>query len=250
MRKWMKTGLVALLAAFCWVAIAQGEVLRIGFDRNFRPFGFFDENGKLTGFDVELWEAVAGDLKVGHRWVPMDFKDLLPALKDGRLDAAIAGITITAAREKEIDFAYPYFQSGLHLMVRSGDQRVSGIGDLDDKVVATKAGTTSVELAKNIQTRGVKLFPDIQEAFDALLRKEADAVLFDAPILLHFSQDRGKGKVEVVGPLYHRHCYGIGFPPESRWRDPVSVSLLKLMEEGSYSLIYRKWFGSAPGDIR
>ncbi len=239
--------LCAALAAVLWVhAASRAGDLEVGCDANFTPFSFKGPDGIYTGFDVQLWDAVARRMGIAYRLVPMDFNRLIPALKQGSLAAAVAGITVTADREKEIDFAFPYFNAGLLIMVRADQKGIDGIGDLDDKTVVTKTGTTSDAFAHNIQTRGVQLVPDIGEAYARLLSGKADALIFDSPALLHYLADGNQHAVKVVGPLYHRSVYGFAFPQGSGLREKVSVALLELMENGDYSRIYRQWFGTFP----
>lgn len=78
----------------------------------------FEEKGKYTGFSIDLWEAVAKQLNweweiYGEKTVD----DLLSAVEGGIADVAIAGVTITAERDKRVDFSYPYFESGLQILV-------------------------------------------------------------------------------------------------------------------------------------
>jgi glutamine transport system substrate-binding protein len=173
----------------------------------------------------------------------MAFAELLPALRDGRLDAALGALSITAKREKRIDFSYPYYDAGLILMVKKANPFIRGIGDLDDKIIATKKATTSDEFVHNIQTRGVKLFTTIEETYAALRNGQADAVLFDSTVILHYIETRGKNEFKTTGRLYSRQSYGFAFPAGSPLRDKVSIAVLELRESFKYAIIYSKWFG-------
>jgi glutamine transport system substrate-binding protein len=193
-----------------------------------------------------LWAAIAKDLGLEYTLQPMDFNGLIPALQSGNIDAAIAGMTIKSKREEVVDFAYPYYDAGLLLMVRSDDKTINGIEDLADKVVATKLGTTSADFAKTFKNKEVKLFPNIDGAYMELRGKGADAVLFDSPAILYYIKTEGKEAVKTVGPLYQGQSYGIAFPQGSELREKVTISILKLMEDGTYAKLYKKWFGTEP----
>lgn len=123
---------------------------------------------------------------------------------------------------------------------------INGPDDLPGKKVATVAGSTSTAYLKGANISFTE-FAKISQAFDALLAKQADAVVFDAPVLLYFAANEGKGKVNVAGPVFRREAYGILFPQGSPLRKPVNEALLKLREKGLYDEIYRKWFGAPPG---
>lgn len=234
------------MALVGFINITQAETLIVGCDTDFKPFEFRGEDGKYIGFDIDIWDAIATDLKLNYTLKPMDFYQLIPALRTGAIDVAIAGITINSEREKIIDFTHPYFDSGLLVMVRSERTDIYGVGALTDKVIATKEGTTSADFALNIQNKKVKLFPNIKQAYDELLAGSADAIIYDSPALLYYIKTEGKGEVKTVGNVYKRQSYGIAFPQGSYLREKVSIAILNIMEDGRYDIISRKWFGAVP----
>src|SRR5438874_1835567 len=82
------------------------------------PFVMKD-NDRLTGFSVDLWQAISDQLKAPYQWVETGtVKDLLAALKSGKADAGIAAISITAERDAQFDFSQPMFDSGLQILAR------------------------------------------------------------------------------------------------------------------------------------
>jgi glutamine transport system substrate-binding protein len=231
-------------------AVAPAGPLTVGCDTNFMPFEF-RKDGEYTGFDIELWNAIAEDLGLEYNLQPMDFNGLIPALQTGGIDVALAGMTIKSAREKVVDFAYPYYEAGLLLMVRADETAIRGIEDLGDKVVASKLGTTSADFAKAANPGEVKLFPNIDNAYLELESGGADAVIFDSPAVLYYIRQNGKGKVKTAGPLYEGQSYGMAFPQGSPLREQVSITILKFMEDGTCDRIYAEWFGergAAPGE--
>ncbi len=230
---------------FCAAANGMAKKLVVGVDANFMPFEF-KVDGKLTGFDVELWDAIAKDLGLDYQWQTMDFNGIIPALQSRSIDAAIAGITVKSEREKVVDFSYPYYDAGLIILVRADNEDIATIEDFEDKVVATKLGTTSADFLKTVPTRDVKLLPNTDNLFMELLSGGADAVFFDSPPLLYYAKNQGQGKVKTVGPLYQGQSYGIAFPQGSELREQVTITLLKFMEDGTYAELYKKWFGTAP----
>jgi ABC-type amino acid transport substrate-binding protein len=84
------------------------------------PFVMVGEDGKAKGFSIDLWRRVA--MRMGRDYelkVLPDLKSMLAAISRGEGDVAIAAITITAARERQMDFSHPYFRSGLQILVRN-----------------------------------------------------------------------------------------------------------------------------------
>ena len=115
--------------------------------------------------------------------------------------------------------------------------------DLRNKMVATVAGTTSVEALNDL---GAIVVPVkvIDDAIEKLLENKVDAVVFDSPTILYYAHYVVAGKVTVVGNLFDLQYYGFLFPQGSNLREPVNRALLKMHETGQYDKIFNKWFGS------
>ncbi|HEY6199716.1 MAG TPA: transporter substrate-binding domain-containing protein [Candidatus Binatia bacterium] len=133
--------------------------------------------------------------------------------------------------------------SSLTVQQLQGD--IKGPEDLPGKQVATTTGSTSALYLRQ-QNVQVMEFPKIEQAYEALSSGQADAVVFDSPVLLYYSAHQGKGKVTLVGPIFRRESYGIVFPQNSPYRLHVNNALLTLKENGGYQRIYDKWFSSRP----
>jgi len=115
--------------------------------------------------------------------------------------------------------------------------------DLRNKIVATVAGTTSIDALNDL---GAIVVPVevIDKAIEKLLQHQVDAVVFDSPTILYYAHNEAAGKVTVVGNLFDLQYYGFLFPQGSELREPVNRALLKMHKTGQYAKIFNKWFGS------
>jgi polar amino acid transport system substrate-binding protein len=309
----------------------------------------------LSGFSVELWEKISQEMKLPYQFqVYPTLAEMLNAVKTGKADAAIAAISITADREKQFDFSYPMFSSGLRILVRHPKQgstflntvkeivspallqiilialvmvfiaahivwllerghheamisrhywpgifeaawwagatlatqademprslqgrltaivwmftsvvfvayftatfttvltvqklqgEIQGLKDLSGRVVATTTGSTAADFLRSKRLKTLEL-PKIEDAYQALLDKKADAVVFDAPVLTYYSVNQGQGKVLLVGDVFRDENYGIVLPRSSPSRKDINAALLVLKENGNYQEIYDRWFKS------
>jgi ABC-type amino acid transport substrate-binding protein len=120
----------AFLLAACVHAIAQADpaaqaarpVLRVATGEA-QPF-VLRQGNVLTGFSIDLWNAIAQQMNVDTRFIDLGWRSdaaQLQAVRSGAADAAIAAITITTQREREVDFSIPHYESGLQIMVRADD---------------------------------------------------------------------------------------------------------------------------------
>ena len=116
--------MILALACSCFIAgsaFAQQKIRVV--TKPVQPFSF-TENGKLMGFSIDLWEAVAKEAGVQFEMRSVEtVPQMLDALKAKQADVAIAAISITAERHGFMDFSQPYYDSGLQIMVATNAQR-------------------------------------------------------------------------------------------------------------------------------
>src|SRR5437588_2933915 len=120
--------IILAVACGCFLAgsaFAQQKI-RVG-TKPVEPFSF-TETGKLMGFSIDLWEAVAKE--AGFQFEIRNLESvpqMLDALKARQADAAVAAISITAERHAMMDFSQPYYDSGLQILVASNAARSGGV---------------------------------------------------------------------------------------------------------------------------
>lgn len=131
-------------------------------------------------------------------------------------------------------------QVSSNLTVQKLQTSIANQKHLAGKVVATKKDTTSVQSLKKYGASVIAV-EDISEAYEMLLKKQVDAVVFDAPDLLYYAKGAGEGKVALVGELFDRQYYAIAFPKNFKLREEVNRTLLKFRENGVVGKIYRRW---------
>jgi polar amino acid transport system substrate-binding protein len=127
------------------------------------------------------------------------------------------------------------------LTVQRIESGINGPDDLPGKTVATTRGSTAAVAARALRAEVVEV-ERIEDAYRSLLDKQADAVVFDAPVLLFYAAKEGKGRVQMVGTPFRKEDYGIVFPRNHPLRKQVNVVLLGLREDGTYQQLYDKWF--------
>jgi polar amino acid transport system substrate-binding protein len=127
------------------------------------------------------------------------------------------------------------------ITVQRIESGINGPDDLPGKTVATTRGSTAASAARALRAEVMEV-ERIEDAYKALIDKQADAVVFDAPVLLFYAAKEGKGRVQMVGAPFRKEDYGIVFPRNHPLRKQVNVVLLGLREDGTYQQLYDKWF--------
>ncbi len=245
----MKSSLKFLLILFilAFTVTSHARELIVATDTAFMPFEF-KQGDQYVGFDIDLWEEIAKELKLSYVLKPMDFSGIIPALQSRNIDVAIAGIASTDLRKKVIDFSDVYYTGGLLIMVRMDDDSIKSEHDLKGKIIAVKSGTESANYAKdNINAKELRQFPNIDNAYLELGTKRVDAVLYDAPNILSFMKLSGNTQFKTVGNQLKAQHFCIALPKGSdELRKKINTALQKLHDNGIYAQIYKKWFDVEP----
>lgn len=88
--------------------IKKAGVIRIGTEGVFVPYSYHDEQGRLTGYDVELARAVAAKIGVQAQFIESSWDSLLAGVDAGRFDIVVNQVEASAARRAKYDFSVPY----------------------------------------------------------------------------------------------------------------------------------------------
>ena len=109
---------ITMLLSIATIATADGidgpmqkAKLKVGTSADFKPFEYYDDNGELTGFDIDLMNYIGEKIGFEIEFVNMSFDKLIPAVVSGEVTCAISAITVTEERESVIDYTRPYIKS-------------------------------------------------------------------------------------------------------------------------------------------
>lgn len=164
-------------------AIATRRVLlRFITTSDFPPFNFYDEDGVLTGFNVDLARAICLELDVTCQVVDRPWTELLPALARGEADAVIAGHAVTAKALESAGFSERYFHTpGRFAGRRNATNLVATPEGLEGKRIAVASGTAhEAFLRQYFRGSRILVFDNPDIAREALKAGEVDTVFGDA----------------------------------------------------------------------
>ncbi len=310
------------------------------------------EQTSLTGFSVDLWNAIATRLNEDYTWVQLELDEIFVALETEQVEVAIAAITMTHEREARVDFSHPILDSGLRIAISTdtgstvtgawnalregplvrtffyflgfvvlcghilwyaehgqsaiadpyfpgifeafwcvlttmttvgyGDiaprrwlgrlaaalvmltgisffgfvlsqftaglvghnhLAIEGFEDLPGRNIGTVRGTTAESELRRLGS-SVTAAHDIKGMQDLLFNGTVDAIVYDSPVILHLVKQNSQ-RAKTIGDLFARQDYGIAFPENSPWIEPVNRELLELREDGTYEFLCAKWFSES-----
>lgn len=227
-----------------------GQQVKVASDIAYQPFEF-TKNGKTVGFDIDLMREVGKRAGFQPQFENVKFDGIIQGIGSGLYDSAISSITITPAREKQIDFSKPYFNADQSLLVQKGS-KIKSTGDLSSATVGVQLGTTGAseadKLKKNGKINQVRTFDTITDAFAALENGQIDAIINDFPVSAYRAKT-SNGSLVIVQTIPTGEQYGIAFPKDSKLLKPANKALAEIKKDGTYAKLYKKWFGQKPKNI-
>ncbi|MFW3898789.1 cystine ABC transporter substrate-binding protein [Pseudomonas putida CSV86] len=227
--------------------IKDKGVINVGLEGTYPPFSFVDENGKLTGFEVELSEALAKELGVKAKVQPTKWDGILAALESKRLDVVVNQVTISDERKKKYDFSEPYTVSGIQALIlkkKAADLNINAAADLAGKKVGVGLGTNYEQWVKQaVPQADVRTYEDDPSKFADLRNGRIDAILIDRLAALEYAQ---KAKdTELAGAAFSRLESGVALRKgEPELLEAINKALDKLRADGTLAKLSEKYFGA------
>ena len=228
-----------------WEDIENRGYLVVGLDDTFAPMGFRDDQGELTGFDVELAKEVAKRLDIEVRFQPIDWDAKVLELNSGTIDMIWNGLTITESRIEEMVFSNPYLENTQMVMIKK-DANITNIADLAGLKVGVQITSASEDsvVASNIYDDLDELvkFDTFNSALLELQNHTIDAVVIDE-IMGRYIMSLNPDVYDVLEDNFGEEEYGIGFRLESSdIRNKINEVLEDMIADGKASEISIKWF--------
>lgn len=226
-------------------ADAGKKEFKIGLDASYPPYGFMSDDGKITGFDVDLAAEVAK--RNGWSFTPesidWDAKDAM--VDSGSIDCIWNGFTIQG-REDKYTFTEPYMVNKQVIVVKA-DSGIKSEQDLKGKVVMTQSDSAALEVLegekKDLAASFKKLeqIPEYNTAFNQLEAGAVDAVACDLSIA-QYQMAAKPGKYIMLEPALAEETYGVGFKKgNTEMADIVTKTLKEMYEDGTVAKIAKNY---------
>lgn len=225
--------------------IQKSKKIRIAVDTTYPPMEFDSEDGKVVGIDIDWAKEIAKELRVEAEFIVMPWDGVLAGLKSDRYDIIMSSMNITPERAKEVNFV-EYMSMGQVFVVKDKKLAIKNEKDLNGKVVAVQADTTSSTAVLNFKNAGIKIkdvleFKGATEAFAALKSNHAEVIVIDEAVGKYYSKLDPKN-FSISGNAILPLPIGIAVKKS----DPALFKALQsavatIKKNGSFDRIYKKW---------
>ncbi len=224
---------------------AAGKLV-VGVEGTYPPFTYHDDNGELTGLDVELGKALAEKLGVEVEFQEAAWDSLLIGIDTERFDTVINSVSITDERAEKYDFSDPYYYEARRVVVRADDDSIHSPEDLNGKKIATNTTNAFIPW---YEEQGVEVvgIDTSGEAIDLLLSGRVDFVGTSVPVLNAYLQEHPDAADKVKEAFVIPNSEDVIAIPvrkgEPEFLDAINAALAELREEGTLKEISEKYLG-------
>ena len=222
----------------------------VGFDAEFPPYGYKDDNGEYVGFDLDLAQEVCDRNGWTLKKQPIEWNSKDMELNSGSISCIWNGFTMNG-REDDYTWTKPYVDNSQVVVVRK-DSGITQLSDLAGKVVAVQADSSALaaltgEDASEENKALCATFKDLQQVGDynsAFMNLESgavNAICMDIGVANYEIESRGD-KFMMLEERLSSEEYGIGFKKgNTELRDKVQATLLDMLADGTFDEIAEKW---------
>ena len=239
-------GIIALLLAMMMIGAAAAETLTMGTNASFPPYEYY-EDGKVVGIDAEIAAAIAEKLGMELEIVDMDFKAIIPAVTEGKIDFGMAGMTVTEERLQSVNFSDTY-AIGIQAIIVKEDSEITSYEDLAKEGAAWKIGvqdstTGDIYCTEDFGEDRVSKYAVGADAVEALKTGKVDCVIIDnEPAKAYVAANEG---LKVLDSAYTEEEYAICVNLENtELLDKINAALQELIEDGTVANIIAKYISA------
>ncbi|MBB6404383.1 cystine transport system substrate-binding protein [Arthrobacter sp. AZCC_0090] len=223
---------------------SKGEIV-IATEGTYRPFSFHENGaGPLTGFDVEIAQAVAGKLGVKATFQETQFDGIFAGLDSKRFDTIANQISINPERTAKYDFSAPYTVSTGVVVTKSDNTSINSFADLKGK-------TTAQSLTSNFYKMAVGAGANVQavegwaQAATLVRQGRVDATVNDKLTYLDYAKTTPDSGLKIAAETSDKTQSALVFRKGStELKAAVDKALADLQADGTLAKISQKYFGA------
>ncbi|MDE7014341.1 MAG: basic amino acid ABC transporter substrate-binding protein [Kineothrix sp.] len=217
-------------------------VLNVGTNAEFPPFEYVDDNGEPDGFDIALIKAIGEKLGVEVQVENMEFSALVASI-GGKIDVAIAGMTVTDERKETVDFSDSYY-TAVQYVILPKDSEIAAAADLEGKAIGVQLGTTGDFIAEEIAGAEVAQYNKALDAVNDLVNGRLDCVIVDKNPALVF-QSKFEDQVKAVDGAqfdFEAEEYAIAIPKgDTVLAEQINAALKEMMDDGTFDELVKEY---------
>jgi polar amino acid transport system substrate-binding protein len=224
--------------------------IKFGTNAEFPPFEFVASKGvidEFDGIDMAIAKQIGDDNNKDAKIENMEFDSLLVALDNGKIDAAIAGMTVTDERKEKVDFSEPYYNAKQVMIVKE-DSDIAKATDMQGKKIVVIQGYTGETCVKDLGY-SYQSFKKGTEAILELVNGKCDVVVIDSATADKYVKDNKGLKIVEDNDQFGNEEYAIAVKKGNKeLLDQINKSIKKMKENGKINELAAKYADATTDD--
>lgn len=239
-----------------WDIVQERGKLIIGTDPYWPPYQYYDEDGNIIGFEVDLIEMIATRLTLTVEWKVLGFDAIIPEVKAKSVDLGVSGFSVTPERSEVIQYTMPHsVTEGQIIMLNStavakGITELTSLNELSGLKCGTESGTTQEAELDDLITAGdipsgtLSSYSSFAEALTALKTGLIDCVYAETPVSSWWILEAEQQEEEPIVIIYSRPYWPVAFLAHldsDILVSKISGELAAIISEGKLEELKTQW---------
>lgn len=235
-----------------WEKYKDEKTITIGFDNTFVPMGFKDKDGKNTGFDIDLANAVFEEYGIKIKWQPINWDLKETELKNGKIDLIWNGYSVTDERKEKVLFSDTYMKNE-QVLVTKKSSKITSFSDMEGKTLGAQSGssgydtfTSNPEILKDIvKGNDATQYETFTQALIDLKNDRIDGLLIDKVYANYYLEQEGAlDQYNIIKSEFDGEDFAVGARKTDKTLvKNINKAFKNLYKSGKFQEISKKWFG-------
>lgn len=246
MRRTFLAAAVALLAALSITACSSGAdsgTMRVGTEGTYSPFSFQGPDGKLTGYDIEVIQAVGAKLGKTVEFTQTPFDSIFAGLEAKRFDVIANQVTINDARKAKYDLTKPYTVSEGVIVTRADNTDITSLASLKGRTTAQSSTSNWADVARKAGAK-VEAVEGFVQAVQLLKQGRVDALVNDSLAVAAYLKTTNDTGIKVAAKTGDTSEQAFALLKGNPLTAQINTALDQLRADGTLKAISEKYFGT------
>lgn len=221
----------------------------VAVENEYKPFSFRDDNAQLTGYDIDVLNAIGTDQNINFTYISIPFDEQFQGLIAKKYDIVAAGKSITDERKKTMNFSNPYHTSHQAVIAQPTQPAISDFEQLKNHTIAVEPNTISNTFLKEnlkINSKNIITVTTPYTAIEKIIQNKADYAISDAPVLKYYVQQFKDLDLKVYTDKNSKpdnYGFAVAKNRDDDLLQKLNTGLDNIKTDGTYQAINQKWFG-------
>lgn len=223
--------------------VMEEGVLTVGTEGTYAPFTFHNEEGELTGYDVEVIKEVANRMGVEAEFEETQWDSMFAGLNAERFDVIANQVGVTEERQANYDFSEPYTYTSAVVVVPADNEEITSFEDIEGKVSAQSATSNFADIARENGAE-IQTVEGLAQSIELIKQGRVDVTVNDRLAVLDYMNSQNDDSIKIAAEEEDASASAFTFNKgNEELVEAVNEQLQAMKEDGTLAEISEEWFG-------